>query len=224
MKRRGRHCGDATERVAATIGAVSAMYAETLPLGGHRHVRRLAHATRRHHGRRGPSVRSGGHQDRGAARWTAVCLMAGVVFVAAAAGMSAAVRAGAAALPQAAFIGMGVMVLRERCGPGSRMRSARGSQRPAMDTNRTNGHLPPPAAGSRQASAQLRRIQPSRSAARPNRLTTPVAMAAHVIPAGFRAAQATCSARSLIPRSIFWVMTKSIISAGSTRNRAHGRV
>lgn len=58
-------------------------------------------------------------------RWTAVCLMAGVVFVAAAAGMSAAVRAGAAALPQAAFIGMGVMGLRERCGPGSRMRSAR---------------------------------------------------------------------------------------------------
>jgi hypothetical protein len=47
-------------------------------------------------------------------RWTAVCLMAGVVLVAAAAGMSAAVRAGAAVLPQAAFIGMGVMVLRER--------------------------------------------------------------------------------------------------------------
>lgn len=47
-------------------------------------------------------------------RWTAVCLMAGVVFVAAAAGMPTAVRAGAAALPQAAFIGMGVMVLRER--------------------------------------------------------------------------------------------------------------
>ena len=47
-------------------------------------------------------------------RWTAVCLMAGVVLVAAAAGMSTAVRAGAAALPLAAFIGMGVMVLRER--------------------------------------------------------------------------------------------------------------
>jgi hypothetical protein len=47
-------------------------------------------------------------------RWTAVCLMTGVVLVAAAAGMSTAVRAGAAALPQAAFIGMGVMVLRER--------------------------------------------------------------------------------------------------------------
>ena len=40
--------------------------------------------------------------------------MAGVVLVAAAAGMSTAVRAGAAALPQAAFVGMGVMVLRER--------------------------------------------------------------------------------------------------------------
>jgi hypothetical protein len=47
-------------------------------------------------------------------RWTAVCLMAGVVLVAAAAGMSTAVRAGAAVLPEAAFIGMGVMVLRER--------------------------------------------------------------------------------------------------------------
>lgn len=47
-------------------------------------------------------------------RWTAVCLMAGVVLVAAAAGMSTAVRAGAAALPEAAFTGMGVMVLRER--------------------------------------------------------------------------------------------------------------
>jgi hypothetical protein len=47
-------------------------------------------------------------------RWTAVCLMAGVVLVAAAAGMSTAVRAGAAALPQAAFIGMGVIVLRDR--------------------------------------------------------------------------------------------------------------
>jgi hypothetical protein len=39
---------------------------------------------------------------------------AGVVLVVAAAGMSTAVRAGAAALPQAAFVGMGVMVLRER--------------------------------------------------------------------------------------------------------------
>ena len=47
-------------------------------------------------------------------RWTAVCLMAGVVLVAAAAGMPTAVRAAAAALPQAAFIGMGVVVLRER--------------------------------------------------------------------------------------------------------------
>ncbi len=47
-------------------------------------------------------------------RWTAVCLMAGVVLVAAAAGMPTAVRAAAAALPQAAFVGMGVMVLRER--------------------------------------------------------------------------------------------------------------
>jgi len=37
-------------------------------------------------------------------------------------------------------------------------------------------------------------------------------------------AQATCSARSLIPRSIFWLITKLTASTGSTRNRAHGRV
>jgi hypothetical protein len=39
-----------------------------------------------------------------------------------------------------------------------------------------------------------------------------------------RSAQATCSARSLIPRSIFWLITKLTASTGSTRNRAHGRV
>jgi hypothetical protein len=37
-------------------------------------------------------------------------------------------------------------------------------------------------------------------------------------------AQATCSARSLIPRSIFWLITKLTASTGSTRNQAHGRV
>jgi hypothetical protein len=47
-------------------------------------------------------------------RWTGAGLMAGVVLVAAAAGMSDTVRAVAAALPQAAFIAMGVTVLRER--------------------------------------------------------------------------------------------------------------
>ena len=36
--------------------------------------------------------------------------------------------------------------------------------------------------------------------------------------------KATCSARSLIPRSIFWLITKLTASAGSTRNRAHGLV
>ncbi len=39
-----------------------------------------------------------------------------------------------------------------------------------------------------------------------------------------RSAQATCSARSLIPRSIFWVITKLTASTGSTMNRAHGLV
>jgi transposase len=39
-----------------------------------------------------------------------------------------------------------------------------------------------------------------------------------------RSAQAACSARSLIPRSIFWLMTKLTASAGSTMSRAHGLV
>ena len=39
-----------------------------------------------------------------------------------------------------------------------------------------------------------------------------------------RSAQAICPARSLIPRSIFWLITKLTPSAGSTRNRAHVRV
>lgn len=47
-------------------------------------------------------------------RWTGLCLIVGVVLVAAAAGMSNAVRTVAAAAPDAAFIGMGVTLLRER--------------------------------------------------------------------------------------------------------------
>jgi hypothetical protein len=70
-------------------------------------------------------------------RWTAACLMAGVVLVAATAGMSTVVRAGAAALPQAAFIGMGVMVLRERWRV-RKLRATRAiSSAPDRDTNRT---------------------------------------------------------------------------------------
>jgi hypothetical protein len=57
-------------------------------------------------------------------RWTAACLMAGVMLVAVTAGMSTAVRAGAAALPQTAFIGMGVMVLRE-CWRSRKLRAIR---------------------------------------------------------------------------------------------------
>jgi hypothetical protein len=38
------------------------------------------------------------------------------------------------------------------------------------------------------------------------------------------AAAANRSARSLIPRSIFWLMAKLTASAGSTRSHAHGRV
>lgn len=58
-------------------------------------------------------------------RWTGLCLMVGVVLVGATAGMSNAVRTVAAALPDAAFIGMGVAVLRERRRITSSQRSAR---------------------------------------------------------------------------------------------------
>jgi hypothetical protein len=43
-------------------------------------------------------------------------------------------------------------------------------------------------------------------------------------PVSQRSAQAACSARSLIPRSIFWLMMKLTASAGSTMHRAHGLV
>ena len=39
-----------------------------------------------------------------------------------------------------------------------------------------------------------------------------------------RSAQAIRSARSLIPRSVLWLITKLTASTGSTRNRAHVRV
>ena len=47
-------------------------------------------------------------------RWTGVCLMVGVVLVAAASGLSNVPRTVAAAVPAAAFIGMGVALLRAR--------------------------------------------------------------------------------------------------------------
>jgi hypothetical protein len=80
--------------------------------------------------------------------WTAACLMAGVVLVAATEGMPTAVRAGAAALPQAAFIGMGVMVLRERW----RTRKLPAIRAVAAGTNRTQ-QSPDAASGGRWGSA-----------------------------------------------------------------------
>jgi hypothetical protein len=53
-------------------------------------------------------------------RWTAACLMVGVVFVAAAANSSNLVRTVAATLPAAAFTGMGVAVIRGRLPAGWR--------------------------------------------------------------------------------------------------------
>jgi hypothetical protein len=46
----------------------------------------------------------------------------------------------------------------------------------------------------------------------------------HMRTLGARPAQAACSARSLIPRSILWLITKLTASTGSTMNRAHGSV
>jgi hypothetical protein len=47
-------------------------------------------------------------------RWTGVCLMAGVVLVAAASGLPNIARTAAAAFPDAAFIGMGLALLTGR--------------------------------------------------------------------------------------------------------------
>ena len=47
-------------------------------------------------------------------RWTGVCLMAGVVLVAAASGLPDIARTVAAAVPDAAFIGMGFALLSGR--------------------------------------------------------------------------------------------------------------
>ena len=58
-------------------------------------------------------------------QWTGVCLMVGVVLVAAASGLSNVPRTVAAAFPAAAFIGMGVAVLRARA--RGRASSARGA-------------------------------------------------------------------------------------------------
>jgi hypothetical protein len=50
-------------------------------------------------------------------RWTGICLMAGVVLVAAASGLPDIARTGAAAVPAIAFIGMGIALLRSVISP-----------------------------------------------------------------------------------------------------------
>lgn len=62
-------------------------------------------------------------------RWTGACLMVGVVLVAAASGMSNLPRTIAAAGPAAAFIGMGVALLRERPSADEGNSSGRSSSR-----------------------------------------------------------------------------------------------
>jgi hypothetical protein len=53
-------------------------------------------------------------------RWTGIALMAGVILVVAAAGLPNLARTVAAAVPDAAFIGMGLALLRERLKPHGR--------------------------------------------------------------------------------------------------------
>src|ERR1700736_2772283 len=53
-------------------------------------------------------------------RWTGACLMAGVVLVGAASGLPDIARTVAAAVPDTAFIGMGLAVLSGRMKPGAR--------------------------------------------------------------------------------------------------------
>jgi hypothetical protein len=50
-------------------------------------------------------------------RWTGVCLMAGVVLVVAASGLPNIARAAAGAVPDVAFIGMGIALLTGRLKP-----------------------------------------------------------------------------------------------------------
>ncbi len=50
-------------------------------------------------------------------RWTGICLMAGVILVVTAAGLPNLARTAAAAVPDAAFIGMGLALLRGRLKP-----------------------------------------------------------------------------------------------------------
>ena len=96
------------------------------------------------------------------------------------------------------------------------------AERPACPDHRGPCHLVPGQAGHPAASPHWA-VGGARSTAWPRRArrgTPPVVLSL----APQRSAQATCSARSLIPRSIFWVITKLTASAGSTMNRAHALV
>jgi hypothetical protein len=88
--------------------------------------------------------------------WTAACLMAGVVLVAAAEGMPTAVRAGAAALPAAAFAGMGVMVLRDRWRTRKLHAIRAVAAAPAAGTNRTQQSLDAASGGQRGSAPKVR--------------------------------------------------------------------
>jgi uncharacterized membrane protein (DUF485 family) len=65
-------------------------------------------------------------------RWTGVCLMAGVVLVVAASGLPNIARAAAGAVPDIAFIGMGIALLTGRLTPRPAMRRAASTPVPAQ--------------------------------------------------------------------------------------------
>jgi hypothetical protein len=107
-------------------------------------------------------------------------------------------------------------------GPGEVSLCGWAAERPACPDRRGTCHLVPGQAG-HPATWPYRAVGGARSTAWSRRArcgTPPVVLSL----ASQRSAQAACSARSLIPRSIFWVITKLTASAGSTMNRAHGLV
>jgi peptidoglycan/LPS O-acetylase OafA/YrhL len=73
-------------------------------------------------------------------RWTGICLMAGVILVIAAAGLPNLARTAAAAVPDAAFIGMGLALLRRRLlAIGLAGTRHRGASTPRLVTAGTQG-------------------------------------------------------------------------------------
>ena len=107
-------------------------------------------------------------------------------------------------------------------GPGEVSLCGWAAERPACPDHRGTCHLVPGQAGHpRGLAVSGGRWRPEHCLVASGAMWNP---ASRAVLASQRSAQATCSARSLIPRSIFWVITKLTASTGSTMNRAHGLV